>query len=102
VKAYSKEFDEAMAMFEKVAAGMRFEKPTIREREHIPAGYGWYNDGKTNDAFNMFLHGCAYQKHVYGSEIDCVVSDMECCQPSLYPIYFSEYVGRLKKISENK
>jgi hypothetical protein len=60
MKAYSREFYEAQEMFEKIARGMRFDKPTAEEREHIPAKYGWYNDGKTNDMFNIFLHGIEF------------------------------------------
>jgi hypothetical protein len=64
MKAYSKEFYEAIEMFERIAVGMRFDKPTRDEREHIPVGYGWYNDGKTNEMFNMFLQGCEYGEKI--------------------------------------
>ena len=32
------------------------------------------------------------------AKIAAVVSDMECCQPSLYPVYWSEYVNKLRQL----
>lgn len=62
MKAYSKEFCEAQAMFERIAKGMRFDKPTSEERERLPVGE-WYNDGEVNKLFKMFLHGIEYGKN---------------------------------------
>jgi hypothetical protein len=33
------------------------------------------------------------------AKIAAVVSDMQCCQPSLYPVYWSEYVNKLRQLS---
>jgi hypothetical protein len=61
MEAFSKEFCETQAMFEKIAKGRRFDKPTQEERKRIPADE-WYNDGETNKLFKMFLHGYEYGK----------------------------------------
>lgn len=66
MKAYSKEFDEAMEFFERcvsrnTAGNYRFDKPTLEERKSIPAGE-WYNHGETNRSFHVFLHGVEFGK----------------------------------------
>lgn len=33
------------------------------------------------------------------AKIASVVSEMEFCQPSLYPVYWSEYVNKLRQLS---
>ena len=64
--AYSKEFDEAMAFFERCVTkstygSYRFDKPTREQRERIPSGE-WYNHGETNRAFHLFLSGVEFGK----------------------------------------
>lgn len=66
MRAYSKEFEEAMEFFErcvsrKVYGNYRFDRPTKLEREHLPEGE-WYNHGETNRAFHLFLHGVMFGK----------------------------------------
>lgn len=62
MKANSKEFYEAMEMFEKVMIsnfyGNNFDK---EKKENVPVGI-WYADGKINTLFKMFLEGCEYSK----------------------------------------
>jgi len=70
MKAYSKEFDEAIEFFERCVTksqcgNYRFDRPTKEERERLPAGE-WYNHGETNKAFNVFLHGIEYGKLIAG------------------------------------
>ncbi len=66
MKAYSKEFYEAIEYFERCVTiseygTFRFDKPTIEERKKIPVGE-WYNHGETNKAFRLFLQGIEFGK----------------------------------------
>lgn len=68
MKAYSKEFYEAMDFFERCVTkaeygNFRFDKPTAEERSRIPAGE-WYNHGETNKAFRLFLQGVEFGSRV--------------------------------------
>jgi hypothetical protein len=72
LKAYSKEFYEAIEFFERCVAksepgSFRFDKPSVEERSRIPAGE-WYNHGETNKAFRLFLHGAEFGKCVAAQE----------------------------------
>lgn len=60
MKAFSKEFDEAMDAFEKnLPYGLTTDKVSKSDRDKTPNGY-WYNNGRTNELFKMFLNGYAF------------------------------------------
>lgn len=64
MKAYSKEFYEAIEFFERCVTkseygNFRLDKPTQEERDKLPKGE-WYNHGETNKAFRLFLSGIEY------------------------------------------
>jgi hypothetical protein len=63
MKAYSKEFYEAQAMFERENKYLRLDKPTQEMRERIPVGE-WYNSGETNKLFRSFLSGVEYGEKI--------------------------------------
>jgi len=68
MKAYSKEFYEAIEFFERCVTkseygNYRFDKPTREARERLPSGE-WYNHGETNRAFHLFIHGIEYGKKI--------------------------------------
>jgi hypothetical protein len=69
MKDGSKEFYDAQAFFERESgkyhlSSLRFEK---EKRSGVPVGY-WYEDGKTNDAFRMFLFGAEYARSIAAQE----------------------------------
>jgi hypothetical protein len=66
MKAYSKEFYDAMKFFEGniskyVYGNFRFDKYSSEERKNLPKGE-WYLHGDTNRFFKAFLLGTEFGK----------------------------------------
>ena len=66
MKAYSKEFYEAVDFFERCVSkneygNYRFDKPAMEDQKRLLAGE-WYNHGETNRAFRLFLNGVEFGK----------------------------------------
>jgi hypothetical protein len=54
---------------------------------------------KCDKAAHDIMESAQHSLQQLKAEIAAVVSDMECCQPSLYPVYWSEYVNKLRQLS---
>lgn len=69
IKAYSKEFYDAMNNFEKIVPyGCKTDRVSKEDKENVPSGI-WYDDGRTNELFKMYLHGYESAMHENRMEV---------------------------------